>query len=49
MEIIEEMKGSSDGFFDCFLFWLLFGYIYNGKYVFSIWIIVIYWKKCEVY
>lgn len=31
MEIIEEMKGSSDGLFDRFLFWLLPGYIYNGK------------------
>eukprot|EP00105_Crassostrea_gigas_P028304 XP_011449916.1 PREDICTED: uncharacterized protein LOC105344035 [Crassostrea gigas] len=49
MEIIEEMKGSSDGLFDRFLFWLLPGYIYNGKYVPSIWIIVIHWKKCEVY
>lgn len=31
MEIIEEMKGSSDGLFDRFSFWLLPGYIYNGK------------------
>lgn len=33
MEIIEEMKASSDGLFDRFLFWLLPGYIYNGKYL----------------
>nr|XP_034306866.1 uncharacterized protein LOC117680534 isoform X2 [Crassostrea gigas] len=31
MEIKEEMKGSSDGLFDRFSFWLLPGYIYNGK------------------